>query len=451
MEKAGEKIVRLLHNSGHQAFFVGGAVRNHLLKLPSDNVDIATDALPDGVEEILNKARITNKPVGKKFGTILAIVQGEQVEITTFRRESRYSDARHPDRVEFIREYLDDARRRDLTINALYFNPQNQQLHDPTGGMKDLRHKLIRFVGDPRHRIDEDPLRMLRAVRLATQLGFKLEKNSFAAIKTRAKLIQDVSGERAKLELDKILLCPNRAAGLRLLEEVGLMKFLLPEFLELKRVSHNSKKFHLEGNVQEHTLVALTKTPAELDLLYAILFHDIGKIRVRLKVLTDGELLNRFYGHQQESKKIFEAFASKYKFSRESRELVSWLILHHDDRADYRTMTEETRFKYSLHPDFAKLVTVWWIDSASNLRLGEGGKESWGDSDSAKLGRRILQTIARKENLIRKFSRGEFIIHQANLKPGPKIGQIAERLKIKILLGEVNNESDAKNFLKKNH
>jgi len=220
LEKAGEKIVRLLNKEKYQAFFVGGIVRDILLSRTSDNIDVATDAKPEDVERVLAKADIKFKTFGKKFGTILALVGKEKVEITTFRREGKYSDLRHPDQVEFIREYLDDAKRRDLTINALYLDPINHLLYDPVKGIADLKSKMIRFVGDAKKRIDEDPLRMLRALRLATQLGFKIEKNSFAAIKTRAKLIQSVAKQRIQMELAKF-------SNEELLEKSGLKKFIL--------------------------------------------------------------------------------------------------------------------------------------------------------------------------------------------------------------------------------
>src|SRR3989338_7011151 len=275
LEKAGLKVAKLLQHglalppprrrggvgaggpfpekrSHFQAFWVGGIVRNMLMKRESDNIDIATDATPEQIEKMLNQVKIKNTSVGKQFGSILAIIHGFKIEITTFRAEGRYSDKRHPDAVEFIRDYLQDAKRRDFTINALYFDPTTKELSDPTIGIKDLGLKLLRFVGDPRKRIDEDALRMLRGVRLATQLSFKLEKNTFAAIKTRAKYIQSISGERIKAELDKILLSENRVAGLELLDKTGLLRFLIPQMEELKKFSHKSKKYHLEGNMFNH-------------------------------------------------------------------------------------------------------------------------------------------------------------------------------------------------------
>lgn len=450
LDKAGLDIVRLLHNQKHQAFFVGGFVRDIFTEQTSDNIDIATDALPEDVEKILEKAGIGYKQVGKKFGTILALPKGGLVEITTFRREARYSDQRHPDKVEFIREYLEDAQRRDLTINAMYFDPVSKQLFDPVNGFSDFKKKMIRFVGDPKKRIDEDPLRMLRAVRFATVLGFKIEKNSFAAIKTRAKLIQSVSSERIKHELEKIFVSTNRKLGLQILTEIGLMKFVIPEFPELRKIFHDSRKFHLEGNIFDHTLLVVEKLPEDLELITAGIFHDIGKVHTKIRTEHNGEVVYRFFGHQQASKKIFEKFAYKFKLSKTSRELISWLISHHDDRLDYRNMKFENQIKYSLNPEFPKLLELWMADSGSNLRIDEStGKKVWGNSESVILGKKNLKKIAGKKILLDTIARGEFVMRHTNLPPGIKIGQIAQKLKLKIVAGEIKNDADAKNFLKK--
>jgi tRNA nucleotidyltransferase/poly(A) polymerase len=450
LDKAGLDIVRLLNKQKHQAFFVGGYVRDQFTKKVSDNIDIATDALPNDVEKILDQEGISYKQIGKKYGTILAMPRGQLVEITTFRREARYSDQRHPDQVEFIREYLDDAQRRDLSINAMYLDPMSLQLFDPVNGLGDIKKKIIRFVGDPKKRIDEDPLRMLRAVRFATTLGYKLEKNSFAAIKTRAKLIQGVSAERIKHELDKILICQNRSMGLRLMTEVGLMRFVIPELVEIKKIFHNSKKFHLEGSIFEHTLLVVEKLPADLDLIYSGIFHDIGKIQTKVRMEHNGEMVNRFFGHQQASKKIFEKFAANYRFARQKRQLISWLIIHHDDRQNFRQMRKENQIKYALNPEFPRLLWLWKADSAGNLRIGPThGEKVWGNSESVKLGNLILKQIGNKLKLLDKFSRGDYIMRETKLAPGIKIGRIAEAVKIKIVGGEIKNEDDARKFLKK--
>ena len=448
LEKAGTQIVQLLNNRNHQAFFVGGAVRDRLLKRVSDNLDIATDALPDEVEEVLVQAGIHYKQIGKAYGTILAVVNKEPVEITTFRREGRYSDQRHPDKVEFIREYLDDAQRRDLTINALYFNPLTGELFDPVNGASDLKKKIIRFVGDPKHRIDEDSLRMLRAVRLAATLGFKIEKNSFAAIKTRAKYIQDISGERVKQELDKLLLSPDPSAGIKLLDSSGLLKFILGELVAAKNVFHKSKNYHLEGSVFEHTLKVLENVPRDLELQYAALFHDLGKVTTGAPGYRHGEWVMTFNGHQQVSSKIFNDFANKYKFSKDSREMISWLVLRHDDRLDFMDRRPENQIKYALHPDFLKLVAIWKADSAGNLRR-VNGKIKGGESKAAIYGKQLGQKILAKQGLMDKFAGGGYIMKETKIPAGIRIGQISEKMKIAIVEGSIKDDTTAKSFLKK--
>jgi tRNA nucleotidyltransferase (CCA-adding enzyme) len=448
LEKAGAKIVRLLNKQKFQAFFVGGIVRDYLLKKESDNLDIATDAKPDEVEKILNSFKINFKPIGKKFGTILAIVNGQKIEITTFRREGRYTDTRHPDQVEFIREYLEDARRRDLTINAFYFNPVTRELFDPTNGLGDLKAKIIRFVGDPKKRIDEDPLRMIRAVRLATVLGFKLERNSFAAIKTRAKLIQTVSGERIKAELDKILLSKHRIDGIKLLDSLSLLKFIIPEVEDMKKFKHESKLYHLEGNMFIHALMAIEESKVDnLQLFYALFFHDISKPFVAKKVLREEGWVFSTKGHADASANIFLKFASRLKFSRHESETIEWLIRNHMLQADFGKMRLEKQIKLASNRDFKLLLEHWRADHFGAIRVEGYGTKRKDLLYSIKVGKELLRKLDKQKNLIKKFASGEFIMHETRLKPGIQIGQIAEKVKIKIVRGEIKNESDAKNFL----
>lgn len=460
LEKSGIKIVKLFQSAGFQAFWVGGIVRDKLLKRESDNMDITTDATPDEVENILKKAGIKSKPVGKEFGTVLALptsppaplLGGEGssnliIEITTFRAEGFYSDKRHPDQVRFIKDYLQDAKRRDFTINAMYFDPIKKQIFDPTGGMRDLRLKLIRFVGDPRKRIDEDSLRMFRAVRLATQLGFKLEKNTFAAIKTRAKYIQGVSGERVKKELDKILLSDNRAKGLRLLDEIGLLKFIIPELEKLKKVTHKSKRYHLEGNIFDHTLLCLDFLNAEnnLELLYAVLFHDIGKLTTGVPKFKKGEHVMSFPGHPEASVKIFEGFASKYKFSNVSKNLIKWLIKSHDDWRYFVDLNEKKSVELLLDDRLPLLMKVWSADSGGNVRRDPD------DSNQKRGFQKAVQMINKSKPLkplIEKFAKGDLVMKFSGLKPGKQLGEKIDEVKVQIVLGKIKSEKDLKKMLK---
>ncbi len=444
----GSKIVRMITEHHHLAFFVGGVVRNMLLKRESDNIDIATDAVPDEVERMMKAAGYKPKPVGKKFGTILIIADSIPVEITTFRAEGRYSDNRHPDQVQFIKDYLADAKRRDFTINALYYDPIKKQIFDPTNGQKDLKSKLIKFVGDPKKRIDEDALRMLRGVRLATQLGFKIEKNTFAAIKTRAKYIQGISGERVRMELDKILSSDAASDGLKLLQQTGLLRFIIPEFEKLKTVTHHSKKYHLEGDIATHLFKAVEILKIKnLALSYAALFHDTGKVLKPQKVYEGKDWKYSFKGHVQLSGEIFQAFAQKFKVSNEIKKTVLFLIAEHDNRQWFLAQSERKQIEFMLKQTQPELlVELWRADSGANLRY-EDGKLVWGTSRVMPTAMKILRLISKTKKHFEKLASGELVMKYSHLKPGRELGQKILDVKIQIVLGKIKNETDLKKFL----
>jgi len=448
VEQAGLKIVRLLAQKSFQVFFVGGIVRNTRLGLVSDNVDLATDATPNQIEQILSKQKIKVKPVGKKFGSILAIVDEVPVEITTFRSEGRYSDNRHPDQVEFIREYLADAKRRDFTINALYYDPIKKQLFDPTNGQKDLKAKILRFVGDPKRRIDEDALRMLRGVRLATQLGFKLEKNSFAAIKTRAKYIQGISGERIKAELDKILLSKNVILGMRLLQKSGLLRFLSSELDGLTKIFHHSKTYHLEGSVFEHSLLVLQALKLDhLALKYAALAHDVGKISTGKKVFKPEGWVYSFKGHEAKSVEIFEEFASNLKFSRIDKEIVMKVIELHDQKDKFFKASTQEQVTYAMQDYFDLIIDLWQADSVGNISKPENDWYRKPRFEAYKLGVVLLKKIKSKAGLIATLAKGDLIMKLSHLKPGFQLGQRIQDVKVQIVLDKIKNERDLKEYL----
>ncbi|MBI2607662.1 MAG: CCA tRNA nucleotidyltransferase [Candidatus Doudnabacteria bacterium] len=450
LDRAGIKIIKLLQANNHQAFWVGGVVRNLLLNRGGEDMDIATSATPSQVEGILERANIKYKTVGKKFGTILAIVNKSPVEITTFRHEGRYSNRRHPDSVKFVKDYLIDAKRRDFTVNALYFDPLLKAISDPTGGIKDLRLKLLRFIGDPKKRIDEDALRLIRVVRLATQLQFKLEKNSFAAIKTRAKYITRISVERVRNELDKILLDRNRVAGLRLLDELGLLKFIIPELVALKTFYHKSKRYHLEGNMFNHTLLALEKIDEpDLNLAYAVIFHDIGKPKTAKRVLKNEGWVVSTKGHAQVSAEIFRSFAEKYRFSRTSKESIKWAIDNHMLMMIYAALNPEKQLEYALHPDFKLLIELWKADSEGTLRVSRKDKVSKAEVKAYRLGQIWLGLIKRKKDRINKLFSVREIMQNLKIEQGPRIGKVKEEIIKNIYLEKIKTKQDVKIFLNK--
>jgi tRNA nucleotidyltransferase (CCA-adding enzyme) len=450
LHKAGDLVVKTLITSGFEAYWVGGTVRDLVLGQEGDNLDIATNAVPEEVEHLLMAKGVRTKPVGKKFGTILAVIDGALVEITTYRAEGRYSDNRHPDSVTFIADASQDALRRDFTINSLYFSPLNGTLLDPVDGLKDIKRRLIRFVGNPKHRIDEDPLRMIRAARFAAQLGFKLEKNTFAAIKTRAKLLQRVSGERLKLEFDKILLSKNKTLGLRLLDELGLMRFLIPNLHLLKKIQHNSKEYHLEKDAFEHTLMVIENTNSTLNALYASLFHDLGKIDTQKKSVADGRTIFRFHGHQNVSAKYFMEFAERLRFPTKSKKRIEWLIIHHDDRTGFKQAKLINQIKHALEPGFSELLEVWKGDALGNLRLMPDGTKQGKLSEAYVIGLQILNKLTQKKDLIKKLASGEMILKYTKTKPGPQIKSMQLKITEQIYLKKIKSETNLKKYLQQN-
>jgi poly(A) polymerase len=248
--QAAIKIIRRLHSKAFQALLAGGCVRDMLLRRPATDYDIATDAVPD---EVIKLFRRTLK-VGAKFGVVIVLLEGKQVEVATFRTETGYADGRHPAKVKFATA-AEDAGRRDFTINGMFFDPMSKKVIDYVNGRADLKKRLIRTIGRPEERFSEDYLRMLRAVRFSTQLGFAIEPKTFSAIRRQANNITKISGERISMELEATLVSPNRSIGASLLARSKLAETVFPHL--------NSKKMNLAVKV-------LSQLPKKVDFPLAL-------------------------------------------------------------------------------------------------------------------------------------------------------------------------------------
>ncbi len=222
LRRAAEKAVRVLRDAGHTALFAGGCVRDMLMNRPPTDIDVATDAPPDRVVGLFRRT----KKVGAKFGVVMVRIDGVELEVATFRAEADYADHRHPDRITFTTAE-EDARRRDFTINGMFYDPVNDEVIDYVGGQQDLAAKRLRAIGAAADRFEEDHLRMLRAIRFASRLGFEIEASTFDAIRRHAVGIATISAERICQELEKILTDRNRGRGWRLLNEAGLLPYLV--------------------------------------------------------------------------------------------------------------------------------------------------------------------------------------------------------------------------------
>jgi len=326
-------IIKTLNDNGYQAFIVGGYVRDFLMGIESNDIDIVTDALPDKIESIFaskNFNIFTSKnfsivTVGKSFGIIIVVINDKKYEIATFRSDSTYSDGRHPDSIQFSNIY-EDSNRRDLTINALYWNPLTGESIDLVNGKNDLNNKIIRFIGNANERIKEDNLRLIRAIRFITKFNFKIPEHDSMAIINNANLISNVSYERIRDEVTKILRLKNRDDGIRLLSDYGILKYILPEFENLQGCTQ-TKKFHPEGDVFIHSLLAISKLPEDCtdELLWATLLHDIGK--PLSKTIENGVI--RFNGHEEIGEKIARDILTRFKFPNSFIDDACEMILNH--------------------------------------------------------------------------------------------------------------------------
>ena len=331
-----EIILDELNKAGYEAYIVGGAVRDYILKKEPKDWDITTSATPDKVKEIFNKTIDT----GLKHGTVTAMMDGVGYEITTFRIDGNYSDGRHPDKILYTTNLEEDLKRRDLTINAMAMD-KNENIIDIFGGIKDLEDGIIRTVGNPNDRINEDALRMLRAIRFSAVLDSVLDENLYNAIKENKELIKNVSWERIEAEITKILLSDNPE---RLLDiyNLGLMEYIMPEFEQM--VDCKQVNPHHKYDVALHTLSATKQIEKDKILRYTMLFHDIGK--PDCKTTKDG--IDHFYNHPYRSVEIAKPILERFRLPRKDIDEILSLIKNHDKHI---TKESKTRRFLANHTD----------------------------------------------------------------------------------------------------
>ncbi len=313
-------ILDTLKNNGYESYIVGGSIRDFIIgtELPKD-YDIATNATPEQTVKIFDRT----VPTGIKHGTVTVMMHGEGFEVTTYRTDGEYLDNRRPQEVTFVSNLKEDLARRDFTINALAFDEQ-QGVIDYFKGIEDLNNKIIRAVGEPNRRFQEDALRMLRAIRFAARLDFQIEEKTLAAISANSKLILNISSERIRDELCKMLLSNNSTKALKILEETKLLKFILPE-LQLA-VGFNQKSPHHDKDVFQHVLAVVENCPRSLNLRIAALLHDIAKPDC---FTVDKEGVGHFYGHDKKGVLISEQILRRLKFDNQSISKISILVKEH--------------------------------------------------------------------------------------------------------------------------
>lgn len=431
MERTSIQIIKELKNKGFESYWAGGTVRDFLLGKTPKDYDIVTSAKPDKIEDILEKTI----PIGKKFGVILAIKNGHHFEVATFRSDASYTDGRRPDAVYFT-SAKEDALRRDFTINGMFYDPISKKVIDYVNGQKDLKDEILRFIGDPEERIKEDNLRILRAIRFKNAFNLTYAPQTFEAVKNNAKLINNVSVERIKDELTKILLLPGRENAFKDLDKAGIIEYIIPELLKLKGVKQ-PEKYHKEGDVFTHTILALEALPDEVseELAWATLFHDIGKPDTYSK-----DTRIRFNQHAEKGEEIADKIMKRLKFSRYLRENIKWLVGHHMVVGDIPKMKKTRQAYWVHHPLFFELLELLKADE-----LGSKPKDLSLYYELKRMKEEKINLLPLPEKLIT----GEEIMKKFNLKQGPEVGRVLEEVHQAQMEEKIKTKEDALNFIQK--
>ena len=350
-------IIAKLREAGFAAYLVGGCVRDLLLGTEPKDYDIATSARPEQVVALFPGSNL----VGAHFGVVIVKGENAHVEVATFRSDGVYADGRRPDAVVFETSPEQDAMRRDFTVNALMLDPESGEVLDFTGGLADLSARLIRAIGDPKARFAEDHLRLLRAVRFAARLGFDIHPETMRAMRELAPLIRDVSAERVRDELSRILTEGGARRGFELLDASGLLGEVLPEIAAMKGVAQ-PPEFHPEGDVWTHTLIMLEGLGrCAATLAWGVLLHDVGKpptFRVAERI--------RFDGHVDEGVRIARGILNRLRFSNDETEQIVALVANHMRFLDVQRMRESTLKRFLRLPRFDEHLALHRLDCLSS-------------------------------------------------------------------------------------
>lgn len=365
--QAARSVVEHLQNAGHQAFYAGGCVRDRLLGREPVDYDVATAATPDQVLALFPRTFA----VGAHFGVVLVCTDQAdgtetQTEVATFRSDGAYSDGRRPDSVRYSLDPREDVIRRDFTVNGMLFDPVSERVLDYVGGESDLAAGCIRAIGDPARRFGEDKLRMLRAVRFAARFGFTIEPATETAIAAQAFTIQQVSPERTRDELTRMLTEGRAKQAFELLDRTGLLRELLPEVDRMHGVEQ-PPDWHPEGDVWVHTLLLLEKLEpgCPATLAWAALLHDVGKPPC---CVLDGDRI-RFSGHAEVGTRMAETLCARLRFSNDDTAQIASLVANHMRFGDVKKMKQSTLKRFLRLPRFPEHLALHRLDCLSSHKI----------------------------------------------------------------------------------
>ncbi len=429
---ASRQVLDRLISEGHIAYLAGGCVRDRLLgQIPKD-YDIATDAKPDQILKLYPKA----DAIGAHFGVILVKLQGHHIEVATFRSDGSYTDGRRPDTIAFTSPE-EDAQRRDFSINGLFLDPKTDQIIDHVGGQADLKARKLRAIGEPLARFQEDYLRMLRAIRFAARFGFEIEPTTWQAICSVAPRIQEIAPERIQGELNLILSSSSRLVGFDLLDQSGLLSYILPEIAALKGCAQ-PPQFHPEGDVFVHTRMMLGKLAkdAPLPLVLSTLFHDIGKPGTQTRDEDTGRI--RFNGHDALGAEMAERILRRLRYPNETTEFVTRAVARHMQFMNVQRMRTSTLKRFMAEEKFdweLELHRVDCLSSNGNLENHEYVLAKRDDFSQEPL---IPKPLLDGRQLMEK-----------GIKPGPMMGSILKECQDLQLEGALKSKEQALEWLRK--
>lgn len=439
LRQAATDIVRTLRDRGYQACLVGGCVRDIVLGREPADYDVATDATPEEVMRIFPETYA----VGAQFGVVLVPVdkralapeQNPCIEVATFRSDISYTDGRHPDAVRYTKDAREDVQRRDFTINGLLLDPVQQQVLDYVGGRADIQAGVIRTIGPPERRFAEDKLRMLRAVRFAARFQYEIESETFCAIRKLAHQIHQVSRERVRDELVKMLTEGRARRAFELLDQSGLLREVLPEIEKMKGVEQ-PPQFHPEGDVWVHTLLMLEglKEKCSPTLAMGVLLHDVGKPPT-FRVAPDRI---RFDGHVEVGTAMAEEICRRLRFSNDDSEQIASLVANHLRFAAVPHMKQSTLKRFLRLPRFEEHLELHRLDCLA----------SHGDLSSYEFVRQKLASTPPEQFRPRPLVTGHDLI-AAGYRPGPRYKEILAAVEDAQLEGRLAGKAEALEFVRR--
>lgn len=427
LSKGALKAIEMLNNAGYEAYAVGGCVRDAIMNIEINDFDITTSATPEEMQQVFKNERTYE--TGIKHGTITFVYENENVEITTYRLDGEYEDNRRPKSVEFTKSLENDLKRRDFTMNAIVYNNSEGYI-DMFGGIEDIKNKTIRAIGNPKDRFNEDALRILRAIRFASKLGFEIEENTKKAMLECKHLLHNISGERIAAEINKFVLGSNVKKAI--LDHYDILSEIIPEFEAMHNFDQKND-WHVY-DVLTHTAVVVENTPQIAHLRLTALLHDTGKVHT---FTVDEKGIGHFYGHNDKSAEIAENYLTKYKYDNFTKERVYKLVKVHDTPIEPDRILIKKRINRMGKDCFFDLIKIKRADNlAQNLN-----KVRLDIIDEIE---KIATDIVNEDC----FTLGSLKINGGDLikngfKPGKQLGNILNTLLEEVMEEKIPNEKEA--------